>query len=303
MIPDYQTLMLPVLEYASDGKEHHIRDAIEFLANKFSLTQVERKELLPSGKQEIFNNRVHWAKTYLYKAGLLDSPKRGYFTITKKGRDILSQSPSRIDARFLRQFEEFEKFVGGSKVDKPDKRKEISIDFETITPEEMIETGFQKLQRNLAHDILEKVMESSPEFFEKLVVELIVNMGYGGSREDAGRAVGRSGDEGIDGIIKEDKLGLDIVYIQAKRWSNTVGRPEIQKFVGALQGQRARKGIFITTADFAGPAYDYVSKIDSKIVLIDGKKLAELMIEHNVGVSTINTYNAKRIDTDYFVED
>jgi len=303
MIPDYQTLMLSILKFASDGKEHHIREAIEFLANKYSLTKEERKELLPSGKQEIFNNRVHWAKTYLYKAGLLDTPKRGYFVITERGRTILNQSPNKIDARFLRQFEEFKEFVGGSKPERKYEMKDEAIDYETSTPEEMIEAGFQKLQRNLAHDILEKVMESSPEFFEKLVVELLVNMGYGGSREDAGRAVGRSGDEGIDGIIKEDKLGLDIIYIQAKRWSNPVSRPEIQKFVGALQGQRARKGIFITTATFSSSAYDYVSKIDSKIVLIDGKKLADLMIEHNVGVSIINTYNAKRIDTDYFEED
>ena len=291
MIPDYQSIMLPLLKYMGDKKEHHIRDATEQLADEFNLAEDERKELLQSGQQTIFDNRVGWAKTYLKKAGLLESTRRGYFKITKRGLKVLQDRLNNIDIEYLKQYPEFIEFI------KPQK-----IIFKENTPEELMEIGYQKLQYDLASELLYHIKKCSPSFFERLVVELLVRMGYGGSREDAGKAVGRIGDEGIDGIIKEDKLGLDIVYIQAKRWENLVSRSEIQKFAGALQGQRARKGIFITTSTFSKSAIEYVSKIDSKVILIDGTQLAKLMIENNVGVLKIASYEIKKIDLDYFME-
>jgi len=292
MIPDYQNIMLPLLKYMGDKKEHHIRDATEQLADEFNLAEDERKELLQSGQQTIFDNRVGWAKTYLKKAGLLESTRRGYFKITKRGLKVLEDRPNNIDIEYLKQYPEFIEFI------KPPK-----IIFEENTPEELMEIGYQKLQYDLASELLHHIKKCSPIFFERLVVELLVRMGYGGSREDAGKAIGRIGDEGIDGIIKEDKLGLDIVYIQAKKWENLVSRSEIQKFAGALQGQKARKGIFITTSTFSKKAIEYVSKIDTKIILIDGTQLAKLMIENNVGVSKIASYEIKKIDLDYFMEE
>jgi len=302
MIPDYQTIMLPLLEFAGDKKEHHIREAIDYLAEKFGLTTEERKMLLPSGQQPIFDNRVGWAKTYLAKAGLLHSPKRGYFKITEKGLEVLKNPPEKIDNTYLSRFPEFIEF---RKRQKPQKENELNLlkKYDESTPEDLIAIGYQKFRQELATEILDKIISYPPSFFEKLVIDLLVKMGYGGSREEAGKAIGKSGDEGIDGIIKEDKLGLDIIYIQAKRWTNPVGRPEIQKFVGALHGQKARKGIFITTSTFSQSAIDYVSKIDSKIILIDGEKLADLMIEYNVGVSTVASYEIKKIDLDYFTEE
>jgi len=302
MIPDYQTIMLPLLEFAGDKKEHHIREAIDYLAEKFGLTTEERKMLLPSGQQPIFDNRVGWAKTYLAKAGLLHSPKRGYFKITEKGLEVLKNPPEKIDNTYLSRFPEFIEF---RKRQKPQKENELNLlkKYDESTPEDLIAIGYQKFRQELATEILDKIISYPPSFFEKLVIDLLVKMGYGGSREEAGKAIGKSGDEGIDGIIKEDKLGLDIIYIQAKRWTNPVGRPEIQKFVGALHGQKARKGIFITTSTFSQSAIDYVSKIDSKIILIDGEKLADLMIEYSVGVSTVASYEIKKIDLDYFTEE
>lgn len=302
MIPDYQTIMLPLLEFAGDKKEHHIREAIDYLAEKFGLTAEERKMLLPSGQEPIFDNRVRWAKTYLLKAGLLYSPKRGYFKITEKGLEVLKNPPTKIDNEYLSRFPEFIEFRIKQKIRKEDEVKLLKK-YDESTPEDLIAIGYQKLRDELAKKLLDKIMSCSPSFFEKLVVDLLVKMGYGGSREEAGKAVGKSGDEGIDGIIKEDKLGLDVVYIQAKRWTNPVGRPEIQKFVGALHGHKVRKGIFITTSTFSQSAIDYASKIDSKIILIDGEKLADLMIEYNVGVSTINSYDIKKMDLDYFMDD
>jgi len=302
MIPDYQTIMLPLLEFAGDKKEHHIRAAIDYLIEKFSLSIEERKMLLPSGQQPIFDSRVGWARTYLVKGGLLYSPKRGYFKITKRGLDVLQNPPTKIDNEYLSRFPEFIEFTTKKKTQKEDEIKQLKK-YDESTPEDLITLGYQKLRQELTIELLDKIMSCPPNFFEKLVVDLLVEMGYGGSREEAGKAVGKSGDEGIDGIIKEDKLGLDIVYIQAKRWSNSVGRPEIQKFVGALHGQRAKKGIFVTTSSFSQSAIDYVSKIDSKIILIDGEKLADLMIDYNVGISTISSYKIKRIDLDYFMED
>ena len=301
-IPDYQTLMLPVLKLASDGKEHKFSQAVEKLADKYRLTTEERNELLPSGSQAVFNNRVGWARSYLKQAGLLASPKRGFFTITPKGTELLGTHPTRIDASILEKYPEFVEFKNRKK-DKSESESEIVPSFEqgsTLTPEDALASAYNKLRSALESEILSSVKEASPSFFERVVVDLLVKMGYGGNRQDAGRALGKSGDGGIDGIINEDRLGLDVIYIQAKRWEGVVGRPEIQKFAGALQGQRARKGVFITTSSFTKEAKEYASAIDSKIILIDGEHLSKLMAEHNVGVSTVGQYEVKKLDSDYF---
>lgn len=300
-IPDYQTTMLPLLRFAGDNQEHRFRDAVQTLADEFDLTEEERKELLPSGQQAIFNNRVGWARLYLVKAGLLEATRRGYFKITEQGHKALAQKPERIDKNFLMQIPDFVKAwesIKGKR--KPEKAE--SVPFET-TPEESLESAYQELHDGLASELLQTVKQCPPDFFERLVVDVLIKMGYGGSRKEAGQAVGKTSDGGIDGIIKEDKLGLDIIYIQAKRWEGTVGRPEIQKFAGALQGQRARKGIFITTSNFSKDALNYVENIQTKIILIDGQRLAELMIAYNVGASTTAIYEVKKIDSDYFIED
>jgi restriction system protein len=298
MIPDFQRIMLPLLRLAKGGREHTLREAIESLAEEFQLTPVERKELLPSGRQPTFDNRVGWANTYLKKAGLLESTGRGRFRITDRGQEVLVGEPSAIDIGFLERFPEFVDFrsrrsrTGHARpAQEPDQ-----------TPEEVIESGYQALRNDLAEELLEQVLACSPQFFEKLVVDLLVAMGYGGSKKDAGHAVGQSGDAGIDGIIKEDKLGLDVVYVQAKRWANTVGRPVVQAFAGSLEGHRASKGVLITTSEFSNEAVDYVGRIQKKIVLIDGKLLADLMIDHGIGVSDVTTYTLRQIDMDYFTE-
>lgn len=300
-IPDYQSLMLPVLELAADGGEHKYRDAVESLAASHKLTEDEINALLPSGSQAVFDNRVGWAKTYLKQAGLLETPRRGYFRITDLGRELLRKAPPEINVKLLKQYPEFRKFQR-RKRDKT-KEKQAPANAQADTPDDLLANAYRELRTDLELRLLQQVKDLSPAFFERLVIDLLVKMGYGGSREDAGRAIGRSGDEGIDGIIDEDKLGLDVVYIQAKRWENTVGRPEIQKFAGALQGQRARKGVFLTTSNFSREAREYASFIDSRIVLIDGERLARLMVDYNVGVSTVGVYEVKRIDTDYFTDE
>lgn len=301
-IPDYQSIMLPLLKKVSDNNEHRFRDLIEDLAKEFSLTDQQRKEMLPSGNQAIFDNRVGWAKTYLKKAGLIEYTKRGVLKITNRGLSTLKENIDRIDVKYLKRFDEFNEFQAVSNGD-----SELTTESEIIcqikqTPEEQFEKSYQRLRANLAQEILEKSRNVSPSFFERLVVELLVKMGYGGSINDAGRAIGKTGDEGIDGTIKEDKLGLDIIYIQAKRWQagNSVGRPEIQKFVGALAGQGAKKGIFITTSNFTKDALEYTPRNETKIVLIDGVQLAQLMIDYNLGVSSNQVYELKRMDNDYF---
>jgi restriction system protein len=295
--------MLPLLRFAGDRQEHSLRETIDSLADEFGLSEAERKQLLPSGQQEVFNNRVGWARTYLTKAGLLQKTRRAHYEITQRGLETLATQPTRIDVRYLDRFEEFTAFraLKGTRSGAGQVAVEPEPD-QATTPEEALETAYGRLRDSLAQEILLQVKSASPSLFEKLVVELLLKMGYGGSRQDAGRAIGRAGDEGIDGIIKEDRLGLDIIYIQAKRWEANVGRPEVQKFAGALQGQRAKKGILITTSAFSAEARDYVSKIDNKIVLIDGEELAELMIDHNLGVSPMASYEVKKIDTDYFTE-
>jgi restriction system protein len=299
-IPDYQTVMLPLLKFLADGGEHSLREAIDALADEFSLTEAERTEMLASGQQAIFNNRVGWARTYLKKAGLLESTRRSFFRITGRGKKVLAGAPSRINVNFLEQFEEFVQFRNIRR--EKSHSEEAVADATDQTPEESLESAYQKLREGLASEILQITKSCSPAFFEQLAVDLLVKMGYGGSRREAGQALGKSGDGGIDGIIKEDKLGLDIIYIQAKRWDGSVGRPEVQKFAGALQGQRAKIGIFITTSAFTKDATDYAAFIDSKIILIDGARLAEFMIDHGVGVATQATYEIKRIDSDYFTE-
>lgn len=305
MIPDYQSLMLPLLKLVSDRQEHKYRDLIENLVTEFQVTDEERKELLTSGNQAIFDNRVGWAKTYLKKAGLLDSPKRATFVITQIGLDTLKKNPDRIDAKYLRQFPAFLEFQNASRNDNETEEEIIIVETNEQTPEENLDKAYQRIRKSLASELLNRVVELPPTFFERLVVELLVKMGYGGSIKDAGKAIGKSGDEGIDGTIKEDKLGLDIIYIQAKRWrpGNVVGRPELHKFVGALAGQGAKKGIFITTSNFTKEALEYTPKNETKIVLIDGEQLAQLMIDYNLGCTTQQIYELKKIDSDYFGEE
>jgi len=294
--------MLPVLTYAGDGRDHTLRDAIETMAEQFGITEAERKELLPSGRKPRLHDRVGWAVTYLKKAGLLEAPRRGIFRITERGRHVLSNAPPAIDVGFLSRFEEFRVFRTRRRKDDESTDSTTNGDSDP-TPEEALATAYQALRDELADELLLQLKASPPSQFEQTVIDLLVAMGYGGSLEDAGKAIGRSGDEGIDGIIKEDRLGLDIIYIQAKRWDNTVGRPEIQKFAGALQGQRARKGVFITTSEFSAEAHDYVSRIETKIVLIDGRQLTRFMIDHNIGVTPTDVYEVKRLDSDYFNDD
>lgn len=298
-IPNYQTCMLPFLKFLGDGQEHSLQGAEEALAAYFELTPQERAELLPSGQQGVFKNRIGWARTYLRKAGLIESPKRAIFKITDRGLKVLANPPAKIDPKYLEQWPEFIEFQNASK-SPGTLAPSTELVSEKTTPEEAIELAYQGLREELAQELLTRVLGCSPSFFEQLVVELLVAMGYGGSRRDAGQRIGQTGDGGIDGIIKEDRLGLDTIFIQAKRWQGTVGRPEIQKFVGALQGQRARKGVFITTSAYSAEALEYASLIDTKVVLIDGKRLSELMIDFNVGCAVATSYEVKRVDSDYF---
>ena len=302
-IPDFQTVMLPLLRFTADGAEHNKRAAVNALSVEFKLSPFELSERLPSGQQTIFDNRVAWACTFLKKAGLLDSVRRGIFSITETGNQVLLKNPERIDNKFLEQFPSFVEFRQISRKNKDEGKDILTVPDREQTPEEALEFAHQSIRQALAQELLSRILTCSPRFFEDLVVELLVAMGYGGSRRDAGERVGQSGDGGIDGIIKEDRLGLDTIYLQAKRWQGNVGRPEIQKFVGALQGQRARKGVFITTSAFTADAIDYASRIDTKVVLIDGQQLANLMMDFDVGVSVAATYAVKRIDSDYFEEE
>ncbi len=257
---------------------------------------------MPSGKANLLGNRAHWAFVYLKKAGLVESRKRGIYCITPRGLDVLAQQPTRIDCKYLEKFPEF--IVFRDLRHDEDASVAATADPPTQgTPEETLDAAHQRLSLDLQSELLDQVKSASPAFFERLVVVLLVGMGYGGTLQDAGASVGKSGDGGIDGIIKEDRLGLDVIYIQAKRWEGTVGRPEIQKFAGALQGQRARKGVFITTSSFSSDARDYVKTIDSRIVLMDGPELAKHMLDHNIGVSPVRSYEVKRIDSDFFSEE
>jgi restriction system protein len=301
-IPDYQSIMLPMLRQLADGAEHPLGEVREALAAHFGLTPGDRDQLLASGNQGVFENRVGWARTYLKKAGLLEYVKRGVLRITPRGLEVLAEGPPEINVRYLDRFPEFQEF---RRANRESKSAETAESNTFDTPDETIEAAYQQLRNQLTSELLEQIRGMSWQFFERLVVDLLVKMGYGGSRKEAGQAFQQSGDEGIDGIIKEDRLGLDIIYVQAKRWkdSSTVGRPEIQKFAGALQGKRARKGVFITTSSFSREALDYAGMIESKIILIDGDRLADLMLEHGVGVTTTRAYEIKKMDLDYFTEE
>ena len=297
-MPDFQSIMLPLLREIGQQESVTTKDVFENLRNEFELTDEERKEKVPSGKQTRFGNRFGWARTYLKQAGLIRYVQRGVYSVTDEGSSVLDDPPERITISFLQKFPKFIEFRDKKREKKSSPKSSKVLDDQT--PEERLDSANKEYREELTTNILEKISEGTPEFFERLVVDVLVAMGYGGNRSDAGRSIGQSGDEGIDGLIKEDALGLDIIYIQAKRWSNVVGRPEIQKFAGALQGQRARKGVFITTSYYSSGAEEYARQIESRIILIDGSMLAELMMDHGVGVSKEATYVVSKIDNDYF---
>lgn len=301
-MPDFQSIMLPLLEFLGDSMERSNQEIREAMEERFALSEEEKRELIPSGRQLLFVNRVAWAKSYLKQAGLLHSPKRGVYAIMPRGLELLAEQSERITVKYLMKYPEFRAFREGSasKNESGDTGKEPN---DEITPLEQVESGYRKIVEELAESLLESVRHCSPRFFERLVMDVLLAMGYGGGREAGGVLTARSADSGIDGVIAEDRLGLESIYVQAKRWEGTVGRPDIQKFCGALHGERARKGIFITTSDFSKEARAYAASIDSKIVLVDGRRLAALMVEYNVGVSLETRYDIKRMDSDYFLEE
>lgn len=301
-IPNYQMILLPLLKITADELEHTQGEVSGILSDQFRLTESEKKEMLGSGRQARFDNRVAWAKASLKKAGLIENPIRGVFRITPQGLQLLKTNPSRIDVQLLMKYPGFREWQRSSQKSEESRNVE-SCEADRQTPEEVLEANYQELRGALAKELIDHIMACSPKFFERLVVHLLVSMGYGGSRKDAGEAIGQSGDGGIDGIIKEDKLGLDSIYIQAKRWNGTVGRPVVQAFAGSLEGQRAKKGIMISTSQFSQDAKDYVTRIEKKIILIDGEQLAQYMIDNNVGVAEMVNYSVKRIDLDYFDEE
>ena len=308
-VPDFQSLTLPVLREFADGLEHATKDIRVRVGGRLGLSAEDLAEVLPSGGQTRFANRVAWAHVYMKQAALLESVRRGIYRITPRGREVLAAPPEQISMQFLERYPEYRDFRARQssteatvQTDPPavqsDKRESP-----VLTPDEQIRAGYQLLRSNLATQLLERVHQATPAFFEELVVELLVAMGYGGSHEDAAKVVGQSGDGGVDGIIKEDRLGLDSIYIQAKRWDSTVGRPDIQQFAGALQGHRARKGVFIATSKFSREAIDYAKGSQITIVLVDGPQLADLMIEFGVGVTGKESIKLRRLDEGYFEEE
>lgn len=304
-IPDFQSVMLPLLKLAAQQKEISVQDAYAKLAIQFGLSSEERKQMLPSGRVPTWHSRVGWAKTYLVKAGLLEMVRRAVIRITERGRDVVRENPEKVDMVFLERFSEYKAFKAIRRQGKEDEiggaaPEEISGG---VSPEELLHESYLQMRSALEDELLNKAKTCSPAFFEKLVVELLVNMGYGGSMEEAGKIIGKVGDGGIDGVIKEDKLGLDLIYVQAKRWEGNVGRPVVQAFVGALHGVRSKKGILVTTSSFTEDAKRYIEGIESKIVLIDGGYLAQLMVEHDLGVSKTISYDIKRLDSDYFADE
>jgi restriction system protein len=293
--------MRPLLTVLEDGQDHNIRAIRADLADRFSLSQADIDELIPSGRVTTFQNRVGWAATYLYRTKLIDRPRRAVYRITDRGREVLERHADRVDLKVLSQFDEFEEFrQTKTSTDGGDETRTPAGEDEQ-TPEERIESAYRELRTALAAELLDRVLDQTPEFFEQLVLDVLHAMGYGGTRDDAAERLGQSGDEGVDGVIREDRLGLDLIYVQAKRWKNPVGRPEIQKFFGALHGQRATKGVFITTSTFSKEAADYADAVTPRVILVNGKDLAQLMIEHGVGVTASRKYELKRLDLDYFV--
>lgn len=295
-VPRFEEILLPLLEVAADQKEHTRVGMVDEVAQRMGLSQADREELVASGRQRKFDDRVGWARTYLTQARLLETVARGKFRITPRGLEVLDRKPARIDVEFLRQFPEFREFEERSRGGK-------GVPNIPETPEERLEAAYQEMRNYLAQELLEQVQHCSASRFERLVVDLLVAMGYGGSVQDAGQAMGGPGDEGIDGVIKEDPLGLDVICVQAKRWKNTVvGRPVVQAFVGSMMGRKAKKGVFITTSQFSEEARRYVEGLETKVVLIDGQQLAQLMIDRGIGVSDVCSYTVKKVDSDYFLE-
>jgi restriction system protein len=304
MIPDFQSIMLPLLSAVKDEQEHSTVEVYKVLGASFKLTEEELNKYLPSGNQKIFYNRVFWAKAHLKMAGLLENTKRAHFKITTLGKETLSKNPNQINIAFLKQFPGYKESISGSKEESSVQNNSIEETSSiSETPQESLDKSFQIIKSNLEEELLSKVKLCTPAYFEKIVVDLLIKMGYGGPDENAGVITGKSGDEGIDGIIKQDPLGIDMIYIQAKKWDGVVGRPEIQKFAGALTGQGAKKGVFITTSRFSNEALQYLGKSEMKIVLIDGIQLARYMVDYSLGVSIQQTYAIKKIDSDYFEED
>jgi restriction system protein len=307
-IPDYQTLMLPVLRLAAEGGERQVGEIAGRIADEFGLTPEERAELSPSGRQSVLHNRIHWAKLYMSKAGLIASPARGRFIATEAGKKALAGNPARIDVAFLMREPSFREFYKREKA-APDEdvsaTAAIPSPETSSTPEERIEAAYAELHATVRRELLDRIAGNSPAFFEALIVDLLVAMGYGGTHKNAAAQLGRSGDGGVDGVINEDRLGLDRVYVQAKRYAagNVVGRPDVQGFVGSLVGLGATKGVFVTTSTFSAHAREFVKHLSQRVILIDGQTLADLMIEHGVGVRTAQTISLKRLDEDFFSED
>lgn len=302
-VPDFQTLMLPVLEIFKDSKEHNVEEIRNIISRNFKLSEEDLNQLLPSRTSKLFHNRVAWSIAHLKMADLIKSTKRSFYQITNDGLNILEKKHNRIDLSVLKTITAYsEKRNTWGKNETSDEESD-TIEKIVKTPDELIEEGYEKIKFEVSDEIIRTIKSCSPHFFEKLVLDVLIKLGYGGSNIEQAKLLGKSGDDGVDGLINEDKLGLDVIYVQAKRWEGQVGQPEIQKFAGALQGQRAKKGIFITTSTFSKPALDYVEKIENRIILVDGKKLAELMIDNDVGVSTKKIYAVKKIDSDYFAEE
>ncbi len=306
-MPDYQSVFLPLLKLTAGGGEHSLREAVEVLPKEFALTESEAGELLPSGKQPKFYNRVQWAKTYLVQAGLLEATRRSHFRITARGLQVLDEQPSRLDVAYLKKFSEFVNFIRGKKnpdAAPPGLPTQVSV-APSVTPDELLRSTLNEMEAALSNELLQRVLNAPPAFFESLIVSLLLSMGYGGSREDAGRAIGKSGDGGLDGVIDQDPLGLDRVYLQAKRYGveHAVSEPEVRAFSGSLGANKANKGVFVTTSYFTKPATVFAEKHPFKMVLIDGEQLTSLMIRHNVGVRSAETLHIKKIDDDFFPED
>jgi restriction system protein len=306
-VPDYQSLMLPVLSISTNA-EARFGDVVDRLADQLGLTPEDRAELLPSGRQSVFNNRVHWAKTYLTKAGLLESTRRGHFRITSRGQQVLASRPARIDVPFLDQFVEFQEFKARSRASQSTSQTDaglieaVELNGKTETPDEIMRAAHKQIEAALAQDLLDRIRAAPPNFFERLIVNLLLSMGYGGSAADAGRALGRTGDDGVDGVIDQDALGLDRVYIQAKRYApgNSIGSGAIRDFFGSLDRHKAAKGLFVTTSAFSSSASETAQFLSKRIVLIDGDQLAKLMIRHNVGCRIEDTLHIKKVDEDFF---
>lgn len=293
--------MRPLLDVVADGEEHQVQTIRSRLAEHFDLSSADIEELIPSGRVTTFQNRVGWATTYLYRVDLLERPRRAVYRITDRGLQVLRENPSRVDLKVLAQFDEFHEFRQPKQTGSGDQTLTAAND--DHTPEERVDSAYRELRAALAAELLDRILDLTPERFEQLVLDVLHSMGYGGSRDDATERLGQSGDEGVDGVVREDRLGLDLIYVQAKKWKDQVHRPEIQKFFGALHGKRATKGVFMTTSGFSQGALDYAEGANPRIILVDGKEIAQLMIEHNVGVSLSRRYELKRVDLDYFASD